>query len=179
MATALRGEINSWSQSFLWKPLRPQGRVTYLRVGDPSSFSIRWASAARPGLSRRIRAGRADPHSGKPAAASRRLAPAPETTVDSSQAQQIPLRSGETARASGIAENRGFGPHSPYAAGDWRGGARSPPSGHSGPPGGGRPRRSAPLSLALLSTPRPTRRTLKRPHGALLSDASRSPHGGR
>ena len=40
MATALRGEINSRSQSFLWKPLRPQGRVTYLRVGDPSSFSI-------------------------------------------------------------------------------------------------------------------------------------------
>ena len=63
----------------------------------------------------------------------------------------------------------GFGPHSPSAAGDWRGGARSPPSGHSEPPGGGRPRRSAPRSLALLSTPRPTRRTLKRLHGALLS----------
>ena len=108
-----------------------------------------------------------------------RVAPAPETTVSSSQAQQIPLRSGETARASGTAENRGFGPHSPSAAGDWRGGARSPPSGHSEPPGGGRPRRSAPRSLALLSTPRPTRRTFKRPHGALLSDASRSPHGGR
>ena len=122
--------------------------MTYLRVGDPSSFSIRWISAARPGLSRRIRAGRADPHSGKPAAASRRLAPAPKTTVSSSQAQQVSLRYGETARASGIAENRGFGPHSPSAAGDWRGGARSPPSGHSEPPGGGRTRRSAPRSLA-------------------------------
>lgn len=65
-------------------------------------------------------------------------------------------------------ENRGFGPHSPTAAGDWRGGARSPPSGHSEPPGGGRPRRSAPLSLALLNTPWPTWRTLKL-HCALFS----------
>ncbi|XP_033708392.1 uncharacterized protein [Tursiops truncatus] len=65
-------------------------------------------------------------------------------------------------------ENRGFGPHSPAAAGDWRGGARSPPSGHSEPPGGGRPNRSAPLSLALLNTPWPTWRTLKL-HCALFS----------
>ena len=65
-------------------------------------------------------------------------------------------------------ENRGFGPHSPAAAGDWRGGARSPPSGHSEPPGGGRPSRSAPLSLALLNTPWPTWRTLKL-HCALFS----------
>ena len=40
-------------------------------------------------------------------------------------------------------------------------------------------KRSAPRSLALLITPRPTRRTLKRPYGALFSDASRCPHGGR
>ena len=65
-------------------------------------------------------------------------------------------------------ENRGFGPHSPAAAGDWRGGARSPPSGHSKQPGGGRPSRSAPRSLALLNTPWPTWRTLKL-HCALFS----------
>ena len=32
MATALRGEINSLFQSFLWKPLHLQGRVAICKV---------------------------------------------------------------------------------------------------------------------------------------------------
>ena len=179
MATALRGEINSRSQSFLWKPLRPQGRVTYLRVGDPSSFSI---PVGICGAARLIQAfscgsGRSSQRkTGSGFEASSARARNDSFLISGAADPSLLWGNGPGQRDRG---EPGFGPHSPSAAGDWWGGARSPPSGHSEPPGGGRPRRSAPRSLALLSTPRPTRRTLKRLPGALLNNASRSPHGGR
>lgn len=111
----------------------------------------------------------------RPAAASRRLAPAPEATVYSSQAQRMPRSgSGPGQRDHGEPGVR----RSPLAhrcRGLEEAGRGNPPSGHSEPPGGGRPRRSAPLSLALLQPPWPTWRTLKL-HCRSSANPSHSPH---